>query len=429
MRTRSAPPSEPPVSDGQSQSHPSNETFIKPSKAFILPFSADLDGRFITLPHPQTGDSTRYFFCPKSGLYEFTVVAPPAQFPRSILYTSKQSEDKTSQGTISKAAELLVATPIDIVFFAIPLLCSSPSSNEGKKLFQPLDDIIDSQDNLSKQLRYILYHGSLRDTLLRRVEDVCDSVEAGGEKMFRMSEAKLLRQLLVKAERMVAQGLPTSLEERFVKQVLAAPLMSVTRTDITTDASSLTLKDEDETGSEGGSTSQSTATTITTSSSASASTSASTPIGESSATPAREEVPDEQACPESIVRLQRLSTAFSFLKSTYLSPELGIKLDGMLSAHNTPVDFKPLHDHLKHLAELRAEALASRSFGDFSHKRNAEDDDAAEARAEKKRRKEEEEKKKKAGESRGVRELKKVDTTGMKKMSDFFGKAAAKKKP
>jgi Ydr279p protein family (RNase H2 complex component). len=54
--------------------------------------------------------------------------------------------------------------------------------------------------------------------------------------------------------------------------------------------------------------------------------------------------------------------------------------------------------------------------------------DAAESRAEKKRRKEEEDKRKNTGQSRGVKELKKVDTSGMKKMSDFFGKAAAKKK-
>ena len=47
---------------------------------------------------------------------------------------------------------------------------------------------------------------------------------------------------------------------------------------------------------------------------------------------------------------------------------------------------------------------------------------------EEKRKKEEEEKKAKAQESRGVRDLKKVNTTGMKKMSDFFGKAAPKKK-
>jgi hypothetical protein len=65
-------------------------------------------------------------------------------------------------------------------------------------------------------------------------------------------------------------------------------------------------------------------------------------------------------------------------------------------------------------------------MSDFSRKRGL-DDEEVEARADKKRKKEEEEKIKKAAESQAVRNLKKVNTTGMKKMSDFFGKAAAKK--
>ncbi|KAL2796899.1 ribonuclease H2, subunit B [Aspergillus keveii] len=424
MRTRSAPPPpEQPTSGEQPQPQFSKAT-AKPSKSFILPSSASPDARFVTLPNPRTGDSTRYFFCPKLGLYEFTVVASATQSPRSILYTSSQSDNKKAQGTISKAAELAIATPIDIVFFVVPLLCSSPSSSEGKRLFQPLDDIIDSHDDLPNHLRYILYHEAFRETLLRRVDGVCDSVQAGDEKLFRVSEAKLLQRLLAKAERMISQGLPTSLEERYVKQALAAPLMSVTRTDITTSASLPSPEEDEKEESQEAKDTQSTTTTITTASS----TSVSTPVSESAPTPAGEDLPDQQACPESIIRLQRLSTVLSFLKSTYVSPELSIKLDATLSGPEAPVDFKPLYDHLKHLAELRAEALASRSLGDFSRKRSAEDDDAAEARAEKKRRKEEEEKKKKAGESRGVRELKKVNTTGMKRMSDFFGKASAKKK-
>lgn len=116
------------------------------------------------------------------------------------------------------------------------------------------------------------------------------------------------------------------------------------------------------------------------------------------------------------------------MKESYIAQDLGARLDELLASAESPLDFKPLKDRLEHLAKLRAEALASRSLGDFSRKRNLEDEDAAESRAEKKRRKEAEEKKKKAEQSRGVRELKKVDTSGMKKMSDFFGKAAAKKK-
>ena len=76
------------------------------------------------------------------------------------------------------------------------------------------------------------------------------------------------------------------------------------------------------------------------------------------------------------------------------------------------------------MARLRQEAQAARSAGgDYSsRKRGADGDGEGEERAEIKRRKEEEEKRKKAGLSRGVRDLQKVNTAGMKKMSDFFKK-------
>lgn len=254
---------------------------MEPSKTLILPSSASPDARFVTLPNPRTGDLTRYFFCPKLGVYEFTVVA--SQFPRSILYTS-EGKDQKSQGTVSKTAELLVATPIDILFFAIPLLTSSRSSDEGKRLFQPLDDIIDSQE-LPKHLRYILYNATYRDTLLRRVEAVCDSVEAGDEKMFRVNETKLFQELLAKAERMIAQGLPKSLEERFVKQALAAPLVAVARTDIAK-SSTTPKEDENEAESQEGKDKQSTATTTDTS--ASSTSDSATPASETTPTPAEE---------------------------------------------------------------------------------------------------------------------------------------------
>jgi hypothetical protein len=82
------------------------------------------------------------------------------------------------------------------------------------------------------------------------------------------------------------------------------------------------------------------------------------------------------------------------------------------------VDFSSLDDYLSKLAKFRAEAVASHSM-DYSRKRDR-DEEEDEARV--KKRKAEEEKKKKSMESRGVRELKKVNTKGMKKMSDFFKK-------
>lgn len=118
-----------------------------------------------------------------------------------------------------------------------------------------------------------------------------------------------------------------------------------------------------------------------------------------------------------IQNLQRLKIAFNFICSSYISPSLDSQLQTKLTAD---VDFKPLDEYLSQLATLRAEAAAARSQGDFSRKR-ARDEEEDEARAEKKR-KHEEEKKKKASESHGVRQLKKVNTSGMMKLSAFFQK-------
>ncbi|KAE8150564.1 ribonuclease H2, subunit B [Aspergillus avenaceus] len=415
MRTRSSAPSEQPNTTKSAQLPPTAEI---PSKTFILPSSASDEARFIQLPNPQTGELTRYFFCPKLGIYEFTVIASSGQSPRSVLFTSNSENSASAERpsnppkiSITKNAQLLVATPIDSLFFLIPLL--SPTSSPSKGLFQPLDDIIDSQDDLPKHFRHILYDEAFRNTLQARAEAICDSVEAGDEKMFRFSEEKLLKELIAKAERMIAQGLPASLEERFVRQALATPLMAVKRDDATTNGASAK-------GNADGEEPQEDKETPATS------TSVSSPSGDS--TPMTEPSPDEPKASDDVARLLRLSTALTFMKESYLPTTLCTKIDGKLSSSESPIDFKPMHDHLKHVAKLRAEAVASRSLGDFDRKRGVDDDEAEDSRAEKKRRKEEEEKRKKTGESRGVRDLKKVNTTGMKKMSDFFTKAAPKKK-
>ncbi|RJE23567.1 hypothetical protein PHISCL_04110 [Aspergillus sclerotialis] len=419
MRTRSTAPSK-----GAKSSEPDQPSKIlipaeRPSKTFILPKDTSNNARFLQLPNPRTGELTRYYFCPKLGVYEFTVVAAPSHSPRSILFVHKSepatdSEDNKppTDGSICKTAELLTATPIDFVFFLIPLLSSS---GQAKSLFQPLDDIIDSQDGLPKHLRYILYNDAFREVLQARAEAICDSVEAGDEKMFRFSEAKLLKELITKAERMVAQGIPASLEERFIRQPLVTPMMAVKRQDVPSNGTS----SNDTQGEEQSQENQETSAIDT------PATSTPTPSGEE--TPASEPTPDEPTTPENVIHLLRISTALSLIKKSYLSKPLCDKIDAMLGAPDSPIDFKPLTDHLKYVADLRAEALASRSLGDFTRKRGLEDEDAAESRAEKKRRLEEEEKKKKAGESKGVKDLKKVNTSGMKKMSDFFSKASAKK--
>lgn len=422
-RTRSAAPAE----QSKSTEQKTLMAAEKPTKTFILPTSTSADARLVSLPNPQSTELNRYFFCPERGLFEFTVVAAPSHQPRSILFTPCAREPSSvsdiekptpSTGSITKKADLLVATPIDPVFFLVPLL--SPSSKPGQSLYQPLDDIIDSNDDLPPHLRHVLYDDKFRNTLLSRAEAICDTVEAGDEKMLRFNETKLLKELIAKAERMATQGLPPSLEERFIRQALAAPLMSVKRDDVVTSQTPIAKENDVETStnSDERQNSPSTMTTTTTTPSVS------TPAGES--TPVPQPAGEDSSFAENVARLLRTSTALAFMTESYLPKALRTRIDELLAAPESPLDFKPLTDRLKELVELRAEAHSSRTMSDFSRKRGL-DDEEVEARAEKKRKKDEEDKKAKASESRGVRDLKKVNTTGMKKMSDFFGKAAAKK--
>ncbi|KAJ5158484.1 Ribonuclease H2 subunit B [Penicillium coprophilum] len=425
MKTRSAP-----VSKAKPEDETQAKTLVaaeKPSKTFILPSSTSDNARLLSLPDPQSGKLTRYFFCPNRGIYEFTVVAPPAHLARSILFaphprkspnSSEEEKEETEppvQASITKKAEFLVATPIDAMFFMVPLL--APSLKSGRSLFQPFDDIIDSQDDMPKHLRQVLYDVEFRSSLLARAEAISEVVEAGDEKMFRFNETKLVQELVTKAERMADRGLPASLEERFVRQELATPLMSVKREDVATSQEPSSENQESVSKSEERQDSPSTVGTTATPS-------VTTPAGES--TPVPEPPSEESTVPNHITRLLRISTALSFMKESYLPPAMAARLDEILASAESPIDFKPLQDHLKMIADLRAQALASRDMSNFSRKR-ALDDEEQDTREEKKRRKEEEEKKSKAAESQAVKKLKKVNTSGMQKMSSFFAKAAPKK--
>src|SRR5947207_14315345 len=75
-------------------------------------------------------------------------------------------------------------------------------------------------------LKYAFQHQSMRDLAERRMRTVCDTVEAGEEIMYRISTGKLLQELLSKARRMVTKGLPSSLEERFVRRALQKPMFT-----------------------------------------------------------------------------------------------------------------------------------------------------------------------------------------------------------
>jgi hypothetical protein len=121
-------------------------------KLIILPKHATSVARFLMLKHPIDGTKRRFYFCPRNGLFELKRVNAPTSSLRSILYTGPNENSVTNigklrniaslkneegldrgpqrptravniaSGYVNKAAELLVATPFDMVFILIPLL-------------------------------------------------------------------------------------------------------------------------------------------------------------------------------------------------------------------------------------------------------------------------------------------------------------------
>ncbi|KAL8648721.1 MAG: hypothetical protein Q9226_005880 [Calogaya cf. arnoldii] len=434
-----------------------------PVKLVLLPQTAGTDARICTLAHPSTSKASRYYWCPRSGLYELQKVVASRAACRSWLLGPKTSilsvttatctsneldshsvfqptAGKLDEATQSCAvrevetpgiadsaapfghtvqeAGISIATSIDVLFFALPFLYIQ-TSRSVKALFLSLDDLFDTASESSIHLNYLLEQGSFRQQVEARMAAVCDYVETGDEKMYRLNMDKLVLELVAKAKRMSSNGLPASMETKFVEKALEMPMINLKR-----EASSISQRATE---------------------TASGLDSPSTSTGESQVSIATYEsmesdcsnqtnitVPDHSppnSAQDNIKELLRLRTALSFIMSSYLSTSLASATQTILGSPSSLINFKPLDEHLASLGRLRAEALASRSLSNISRKRGmVEDDEAAEAKAEKRRKKEDEEKRQKIGLTKGIRELKKVDVRGMKKMSDFFGKKPAQGK-
>ncbi|KAL9640287.1 MAG: hypothetical protein Q9204_000768 [Flavoplaca sp. TL-2023a] len=433
-------------------------------KLMLLPQTAGPDSLICTLAHPSTSKANRYYWCPKEGLCEFKKIAASKRACRSWLLGSEspnssyltaarepdghnsQSGSQPSTERVSppirpcilpsveaetkapstatfghtvREADISIATSIDVLFFALPSLHNQISTS-AKALFLSIDDLFEPELEKSNHLKHLLLQESLRRSLEPRIAAVCDSVDAGEEKMYRLNMDKLVLELVAKARRMLSNGLPASMEAKFVNKVLETPMTNIIREEgpilpIATETST-------ETGSLSTSAGQS-QTCLATSES----------VESDSLNQTNMIVPDEPPPPtplDDIKDLLRLRTALSFIMSSYLCPSLATAILTVIQSQSSPINFKPIDVHLAYLGRLRAEALASRSLSNISRKRNIVDDDeeAAEAKAEKRRKKEDEEKRQKVGLTKGVRDLKKVDVTGMKKMSDFFGKKPAQGK-
>ncbi len=426
-RTRSKPkaaakeasPEPAPVSTAK----PLPSSTSNPPKVIILPKDASKDSRIVTLDNPATADPSRYFFCPDKGFYEFTRIAAPKKDCKSWLITGETDEKDEAQneaeqgriggGYITKSADLFLATPIDILFLILPALAPK-TTKETKQHFLAFDDYLDMLTSSSQHWRSLLSQfPSLKSMIENRMKALCDLVEAGDETMYRISHQKLLNSLLTKAARMVANGLPPSMEEKFVKTALEVPVMSIRREDSTLSAVSIP---EDSTATA----SQDSTAASTSESQTSAKTTLTTPDADLDDAPA-----PALTTPAEIPHLLRLRTALTYLTSSYIPPSLHTHLTTLLP--NTPPSFTPLDTHLAALSKLRSEAAALRSISDnMSRKRAAMDDDEKIAEREEKKRKKEEDEKKKKSEGRAIKQLKKVDTSGMKKMSAFFTKVPKK---
>ncbi|KAI1100800.1 hypothetical protein F4804DRAFT_34055 [Jackrogersella minutella] len=421
------------ISDTKSK-YPLPTESKNPPKLFILPTKATKDAKIVSLLNPRYAKPTRYLVCPETGIYEFTKIAAPKSTPRSwlIQYGDKdKAEEKTDEDSselgayVTKGADLYVATPVDPIFLLLPAFADqSTSTKNGRRMFVTSDDHFDFIREASPHLSDILRWGQIRTLLESRMAALCDTTEAGDETMFRFSEDKLLAEILGKARKMSERPLPKSMEEKFVIKTLEAPVVGVKRenTSFSQQTNTETSAPASEASTpkvESGDSQSSASSTETTTSVASEASTAATSVAAEEST--SEGLPALQASAE-VIKLQRLRIALTFICSSYISPSQATLLQAKLAeAKPPPVDFAPLDAYLEQVRKLKEEAAAARSMGDYSRKRVMDEEEMAD-RSERKRRKEDDDKRKKAGESRGVRDLKKINTTGMKKMSDFFKK-------
>lgn len=411
-------------------------------KVLILPKDASAAARIVTLPNPATSTPSRYLLCPDLGFYEFTrVVAPKADCRSWLLAPSQMNsgdvkavDDAVSEseaaheGYVLRSPEMMITTAIDPLFMIMPALTQVDQNTSGMQMFLSLSDYINRLEERSPHFRKMVRDDSasgsrLEGILESRMKAVCDELDTGDEKLYKLSDGKLLDVLLKKATAMVERGLPASLEERFVKQPLVVPMMSVKR-----EESGMSFGSNGDFDDALNGTSQDVTTWTSTSQDTQSSSITTTSVltAATSTTP----TPDEELSAPSAEtqRLLRLRTALNFLLASYIAPPLRQTLNDLLAVSDATIDFKPLDKHLAHMEKLKQEAQTLRSLSEnISRKRGLEDDDEALEKAEAKKRKKEEEEFKKKNMSRGVQQLKKADTSGMKKLSSFFGKAAAKK--
>lgn len=419
-----------------------DQSVANPPQIFVLPEALSAGARIISLPSAPSLALSRYLICPDRGCYEFKRVSGPKTACKSWLLAPDRTLDKDScekadderstrsaddiagsgqdQGYVLQAPDLLVATRIDPCFLLLPVLSQDGVAIE-KQMYRSLSDRLDDLEERSEHFKAMMASGDREKVMTifaSQMSVICDSVQAGDEVLYRLSNEKLSAELMRKAQKMVAHGLPRGIDEQFVTQRLTPPVFNVTRdeldlTAVTTNSPTLQPANENSSAATSQETQES-ATTNTTS----LTTASSVPESKSNSS---------TMSTSHYTYLLRVLTAFNFLLDSYVPAGLQLEVQRIRDRHDI-IDFAPLYSHLNHIQQLKRKAQALQSMSDnISRKRGAYDDEESLEKAEAKKRKKEEDEIKKKNTSRGVTQLKKADTTGMKKMSSFFTKVAPMK--
>ena len=325
-------------------------------------------------------------------------------------------------GYVFEKAELFTVTPVDPLFLVLPALSQQPSgtkSDPERALFLSSDDLFERLFEVSKHFQIVLRSDVVRDSLQMGLRTACDTVEAGDETMYRLNRDKLLQELVLKAKRIVTAGLPASLEQQFVTRPLKRPMnredleMEDTAPDGTVTPSEIIVEPVPSTAAAPQADDSTQDTTPT------------TPAKPATSIPfvTRSPVIVPRPAGPDIPHLLRLRVGIQMMLGSYVPPHIEESLVALLASPASPINFGPLDDHLTELAKARAAAKAARPASELSRQRGQPNDFEREEKKRQREELEEEERSRKKTEPRGLKELRKVNTTGMKKMSDFFKKA------
>lgn len=388
----------------------------QPPKLLIFPQNVSSEARFYSLPNPSNAQLCRYLYCPQTGFYELTTIGAKDPHQQSCLLVPEASESEgeavaeereenealdPESSYVLERAQFLIATPLDAALLLMPLFEPANLSNESRpRMARTAEHLLDDLAAISEHMGLLLRYPSVRKLFESRLECVCDTMPAIEEVAYKPNPRMMMELLLTKATAVAEIAFPESLEDHVQKQ-LEPPAVVVAMRESenqnqAVEGEAQSLSDlppaiEKECGI----------------------------AIETSQTKNHEQ---DWAASDKVIKQMRLKTAIEFVFSSYVRPQLKSYFNDLIASGDM-VDLREVSAHLDKIEKLKAEALALRSLSsNIRRKRSAEvEDEAQERNAEKKRKKDEDEKKRKQ-ETRAMKDLKKADTTGMKKLNSFFTK-------